>query len=171
MRLLRGCDAAVPQRSIPHQQRDPGELRTAEILARRLLFYPSVMRHAPPSRQAPNLIVVACLVTVFMLGLAMIGAHSAVATAAETDCVAGRDQTVLVGLAGNTLSLLAKEALGLIKIGAGTMATLTLAIAQNLGGIGLWAYTVYVAMMGHMALVVAGALLLSVVYARKAPRR
>ena len=142
----------------------------AERLARRLLFYLSVMRHAPPSLQTPNLIIVACLVTIFMLGLAMIGAHSAVATAAETGCAGNCDQTVLVGLAGNTLSLLAKEALGVLKIGTATMATVVLAIARNLGGIGLWVYAVYLAMMSHMALVVAGALLLSVVYSRKGSR-
>jgi hypothetical protein len=106
-----------------------------------------------------------------MLGLAMIGAHSAVAAAAETDCVAGGEQTVLVGLAGSTLSLLAKEGLDLLKIGADTTATVTLAIARNLGGIGIWGYTVYLAMMSHMALLVAGVLLLSVVYTRKGPRR
>ncbi len=141
-----------------------------EELARRLLFYLSVMRHASPPLLAPNLIIVACLVTIFMLGLAMIGVHSAVATVAETGCAGNCDQTVLVGLAGNTLSLLAKEALGVLKIGAGTMATVTLAIARNLGGIGLWVYAVYWSMMSHMALVVAGVLLLSVVYSRKGTR-
>ena len=128
------------------------------------------MRQAPSSSQSPNLVIVACLVTVFMLGLAMIGAHSAVATAAEAGRAGNSGQTVLVGLAGNTLSLLAKEALGVLKIGAATMATVVLAIARNLGGIGLWVYAVYLAMMSHMALIVAGALLLSVVYSRKGSR-
>ena len=141
----------------------------AERLARCLLFYLSVMRHAP-HLQTPNLVIVACLVTIFMLGLAMIGAHSAMATAAETGCAGNCDQTVLLGLAGNTLGLLAKEALGVLKIGAATMATVVLAIARNLSGIGLWVYAVCLAMMSHMALVVAGALLLSVVYSRKGPR-
>jgi len=141
----------------------------AERLARRLLFYLSVMRHAP-HLQTPNLVIVACLVTIFIVGLAMIGAHSAVATAAETGCAGNCDQTVLVGLTGNTLSLLAKEALGVFRIGTATMATVVLAIARNLGGIGLWVYAVCLAMMSHMALVVAGALLLSVVYSRKGPR-
>jgi len=142
----------------------------AERLACRLLFYLSVMRNAPPALQTSNLVIVACLVIIFILGLAMIGAHSGVATAAETGCAGNRDQTVLVGLAGNTLSLLGKEALGVLKIGAATMATVVLAIARNLGGIGLWVYVVYLAMMSHMALVVAGALLLSVVYSRKGSR-
>jgi len=119
---------------------------------------------------APNLGIVACLIAVFMLGLAMIGAHSAVATAAETGCARNCDQTVLVGLAGNTLSLLAREALDVLKIGAGTLATVTLAIARNLGGIGLWVYAVYLSMVSHVALAVAGVLLLSVIYTRKGAR-
>ena len=145
-------------------------MRIPERLARRLLFYLSDMRQAHPPLQAPNLVIVACLVTIFMLGLAMIGTHSTVATAAEAGCAGNCDQTVLVGLAGSTLSLLAKEALSVLKIGADTMATLTLVIARNLGGIGLWVYAVYLAMMSHMALLVAGVLLLSVVYSRKGPR-
>lgn len=115
--------------------------------------------------------LVAWLVIVSMPGLAMVDAHSAVAAASETGCVTNGGQTVVVGLAGSTLSLLAREALGLLKIGADTTATLTLALARNLGGIGLWAYAVYVAMMSHLALILAGALFLSAVYARKRPRR
>lgn len=140
-------------------------------LARHLLFCLSVMRQPPPSRQAPRVVLVASLVTVLMLGLAMAGAHSAVAAASETRCVTNGGQTVMVGLAGSTLSLLAKEALGLLKIGASTTATLTLALAQNLGGIGLWAYAVYLAMMSHLALILAGVLFLSAVYVRQRPRR
>jgi len=136
-------------------------------LARRLLIYLSIMRHIPPPMRTSNLVVIACLVGIFILGLAMIGVRSAAAAAAETDCAGTGDQTVLVGLAGNTLGLLAREALGVLKIGAGTMATLTLALSRNLGGIGFWVYAVCLAMMSHMALIVAGVLLLSVVYTRR----
>jgi hypothetical protein len=142
-----------------------------QSLARRLLLYLSDMRHTPPFQRAPNVVFVAVLAIVFLLGLAMIGVQSAVAAAVETSCETKPDQTVLVGLAGNTLALLAKEALGLLRIGADTMATLTLSLARNLGGIGIWAYTVYLAMMSHLALIVAAALVVSVVYTRKNPRR
>ena len=135
-----------------------------------MLLYSSDMRDTRSPLQSPNLVIIASLVSIFLLGFAMIGTHSAVAAAAEAGCARNCDQTVLVGLAGNTLSLLAKEALGVLRIGAGTMATVTLAIAGNLGGIGLWIYAAYWAMMSHLALVVAGALLLSVVYARRGGR-
>ena len=141
-----------------------------EPLARCLLPLSTVMRQVPASPRPPSFIIVASLVTVFLLGLAMVGTYSTVAMAAETGCSADCDSTALVGLAGSTLSLLAKEALGVLKIGTGTLATVTLAMAKNAGGIGLWVYAVYWAMMSHLALVAAGVLLLAVVYARKVHR-
>ena len=152
---------------MPHQVRLSEKSSPAGLVARRLLLIFSVMRRELPSWQAPSVVIIASLLTIFLLGLATTGSHSAVAMAAETECTEECDSTVLVGMAGSTLSLLAREALGVLKIGAGTTATLVLAVARNLGGIGLWLNVAYLAMTTLMALVAATAFLLAIVYTRK----
>jgi hypothetical protein len=129
-----------------------------------------MMKYRAPSQRAPGLGIIVYLLTAFVLGAAMIGAQSAVATAAEAECGHGGDSTVLVGMAGSTLSLLAKEALDLVRIGASTIATLGLALARNVVGIMLWMNAVLVAIMGQMTLILAGALVVAVIKIRAGRR-
>jgi hypothetical protein len=130
----------------------------------------SMMMQANTFRRFRSVTIVVILLMVFVLGFAAIGTKTAVASAAEADCPPPCDSTVLLGAAGNTLSLLAKEGFGLLRIGASTTATLGLALARNLDGIMLWINVVLVAVVAHMALVVAGASVLAVVKIRERRR-
>jgi hypothetical protein len=131
------------------------------------------MKRQAHSQRTPSLTLVVWLLTAFILGASLVGAHSATATAAETGCAkcaGSHDSTVLVGMAGTTLTLLAKEALGLLRIGASTTATVGLALARNLDGIMLWINAVLVAIMSQMTLIVAGAFVLAVIKIRAGRR-